>query len=225
MKKKHHPRSGNDDRRKRQAGFSLVEGLIALAVLMTIVIGLIPLFTQSMVNNTAGRHLTQATNFATDSFEALTQLPINNDLLEVDAGLPRTVRAQLLAGRVAHDSDGVPRPGFEYAVLETRNVGDVTLPDDPDETITLAGFADTDALREAKWIRIVEVEQYQISSLSDGTGSAEDTEVEDGERLPGGTAEGNVQLKKIEIRIIPRGADSAVSIGQGRLTATLLKAI
>lgn len=210
---------------RASAGFSLVEGLVALAVLMTIVIGLIPLFTQSMVNNTAGRHMTQATNFTTDTFEGLTQLPLNNDLLDVGNGLPRTVTAQLLSGREALDSLERPRPGFEYAVLETQVVGDVTLPEDPDEVISLAGFSDDDALRSAKWIRIIEVEQYQVSSLSDGFSTAEDIELGDDERLPGGIAESSVQLKKIEIRIIPRGVNSAVSIGQGRLTATLLKAI
>ncbi|MCB1035377.1 MAG: prepilin-type N-terminal cleavage/methylation domain-containing protein [Acidobacteria bacterium] len=211
--------------RRRQAGFSLVEGLVALAILMTVVIGLIPLFTQSMINNTAGRHLTQATNFTTDSFEELAQLPLNNDLLDLPAGLPRVVRAQLISGREALDDSGAPRPGFEYSVLETQNVGDTTLPDDPDEVIDLAGFADEDALRSAKWIRIIEVEQFQISSLADGLAGPADTRFEDDERLPGGTEDSNVQLKKIEIRIIPRGANSGLSIGQGRVSATLVKAI
>ncbi len=212
-------------RRSSVAGFSLVEGLVALAVLMTVTIGLIPLFTQSMVNNTAGRHLTQAANFSTDTFENLLQLPINNDLLTLANGLPRSVRVQLISGREALDSSYLPRPGFEYSVLETQDVGDLTLPEDPEEIISQAGFVNADALRSGKWIRVIEVEQFQISSLSDGFAGVADGELEDSERLLGGTAESNVQLKRIEIQIVPRGLNSGLSLGQGRMTTTLIKAI
>ena len=211
--------------RSSRAGFSLVEGLVALAVLMTIVIGLIPLFTQSMVNNTAGRHMTQATNFSTDTLEGIMQLPLNNELLTLADGLPRSVRVQLISGREALDSSYEPRPGFEYAVLETRNLGDVTLSDDPETAIVEAGFADADALRSGKWLRIIEVEQFQISSLSDGLATTVDSQLEDDERIVGGSTESNVQLKKIQIQIVPRGLNSGLSLGQGSLPATLVKSI
>jgi Tfp pilus assembly protein PilV len=63
--------------RRPEAGFSLIEVLIATALLLLIVIGTIPLFTRSMINNVQGDEASRATNIAVDDFERLLSLPFD----------------------------------------------------------------------------------------------------------------------------------------------------
>jgi len=56
---------GNPDHRRtgrRDAGFSIIEALIAAAILLIIALGLLPLFTRSISDNVSGNDATQATN-------------------------------------------------------------------------------------------------------------------------------------------------------------------
>ncbi len=69
-----------------ERGMSLVEALIAMALLLLVAIGILPLFTRAMVNNVAGSEATQAANHARHRLEELGQLPINNVGLAVTAG-------------------------------------------------------------------------------------------------------------------------------------------
>lgn len=48
--------------RRRSAGFTLVETLVAIALLGLILVGVLPLFTQSMLNNLKGNRGTQGAN-------------------------------------------------------------------------------------------------------------------------------------------------------------------
>jgi prepilin-type N-terminal cleavage/methylation domain-containing protein len=48
--------------RRRSSGFTLVETLVAIAILGLILVGVLPLFTQSMLNNLKGNRGTQAAN-------------------------------------------------------------------------------------------------------------------------------------------------------------------
>lgn len=67
-------------------GFSVVEVLIATAIFFIIAMGLLPLFTQSMANNVAGRESTEVTNYARSRTEELLQLPFNAEEMTVPAG-------------------------------------------------------------------------------------------------------------------------------------------
>lgn len=60
--------------RSGEAGFSLIEALIAAGVLLIIAIGLIPMFTQSILNNAAGSDHTSASTHAKDELENLQDL-------------------------------------------------------------------------------------------------------------------------------------------------------
>lgn len=75
--------------RRREAGFTLVEGLIATAMLMTIAIGILPLYTRSMMNNEAGSDYTTITNAAKERAEEFFQLPFDSDPLTILAGTER----------------------------------------------------------------------------------------------------------------------------------------
>lgn len=72
-----------------ERGLSLIEALIAMALLLLIAIGILPLFTRAMINNAAGSQATQTANHARGQIEDLTQLSFNNLALRVDAGAER----------------------------------------------------------------------------------------------------------------------------------------
>lgn len=85
--------SGSDhevrSRRSRASGFSLIEGLVAAALLLAIALGVLPLFTRSMINNEGGSDFTQISNAAKDRAEELFELPFNSPLLAINAGSDR----------------------------------------------------------------------------------------------------------------------------------------
>lgn len=70
----------------REAGFSLVEILIAAALFLIVVIGILPLFTRAIVDNTAGADYTQATNMAKSMAEELQQAPFNSAPMTLPTG-------------------------------------------------------------------------------------------------------------------------------------------
>ncbi len=68
------------------AGFSLIEVLIAMALLALILIGILPLFIKSMTNNQEGGQLSEVTNRARQHLEELMGRPFNNPELTIPAG-------------------------------------------------------------------------------------------------------------------------------------------
>ena len=75
-------------RRSSEAGFTIVEGLVAALILAIILIGILPLITRSMQNNTQGNDATNQANAVTDRLETLYSLPFNDQNLEIAAGQP-----------------------------------------------------------------------------------------------------------------------------------------
>ncbi len=67
-------------------GFSLIEVLIASAIFLIVALGIVPFFTQAIVNNRAGADYTQSTNYAKSELERLFGLPITSPDLQVTAG-------------------------------------------------------------------------------------------------------------------------------------------
>lgn len=80
--------------RRPEAGFSLVEVLIASMLLLFIVIGVLPLFSRSMMNNIQGNDASNVTNAAVQGFESLFTLPFNNDFVSLPAGQTLLERRQ-----------------------------------------------------------------------------------------------------------------------------------
>jgi len=67
-------------------GFSLIEVLIASAIFLIVALGIVPFFTQAIVNNRAGADFTQSTNYAKSELERLYALPFSSPDLAVTAG-------------------------------------------------------------------------------------------------------------------------------------------
>jgi hypothetical protein len=72
--------------RRAQRGVSLIEVMLASVLFLTISLGVVPMFAQSMVSNTSGNDSTKAANFARARSEELMQLPFNHPDLSIDAG-------------------------------------------------------------------------------------------------------------------------------------------
>lgn len=80
--------------RRPEAGFSLIEVLIASMLLLFIVIGVLPLFSRSMLNNIQGNDSSNFANAAVDSLESLFSVPFNNELITVPVGETLVERRQ-----------------------------------------------------------------------------------------------------------------------------------
>jgi len=79
VKKREHGRRSA----RRAAGYSLVEVLLGLTILMVALVGLMPLFTKSIQQNLQGKQSTQATGHGRTELEEMLQVDFNNWLIEV----------------------------------------------------------------------------------------------------------------------------------------------
>jgi prepilin-type N-terminal cleavage/methylation domain-containing protein len=91
-------------RRAGELGFSLIEVLIAAAILLVVALGVLPIFSQAIVNNRAGADYTQVTNIARSELERLYSLPFSSPELEVVG--PETVRNEYFSQRDQKWADG-----------------------------------------------------------------------------------------------------------------------
>lgn len=151
------------------AGFSLVEVLIAALVLLIVVLGVIPLFARSIVNNVMGHDYTTAANFARSELEFFYGLPFNSAELELPDGETELVTA---ACWVASDPDGLGEAEWVPLAAETEDCG-----------------------ADAAWKRITVVRQYSAAELDFSPA----TSTLPGTALPGGADESQIHLKEIEV--------------------------
>jgi type II secretory pathway pseudopilin PulG len=68
------------------SGFSLLEAIIAAALVLIITLGIMPLFTRSIVDNLAGKESTLSTNYSRSRSESLTSLPLDREVLRPPVG-------------------------------------------------------------------------------------------------------------------------------------------
>jgi prepilin-type N-terminal cleavage/methylation domain-containing protein len=72
--------------KRSERGFSLVEVLVAAAILLVIALGLVPLYTRSIRSNVEGFDYTHVSNFAKSRAEEYRQLPFSSPGLTVPTG-------------------------------------------------------------------------------------------------------------------------------------------
>jgi Tfp pilus assembly protein PilV len=80
-----------------EAGFSLVETLIAALLFLVVVVGMLPLFLSSITNNVAGNDYLHATNFARSDLEQLHKLPFTDPSLTIAGGSTSTTTTDYFA--------------------------------------------------------------------------------------------------------------------------------
>lgn len=73
----------------RAAGYSLVEVLLGLTILMIALVGLMPLFTKSIQQNLEGKQSTEATGHGRTELEEMLQVDFNNWLVEIETNSER----------------------------------------------------------------------------------------------------------------------------------------
>ncbi len=92
----------------KEAGFSIIEGLIAALLLLVVTLGILPLFSRAMNNNVKGSDSTRQANGATDAFETSISLPFNSGAMTVPSGSTSVVANETLAlKKIASPTGGI----------------------------------------------------------------------------------------------------------------------
>ena len=145
-----------------EKGFSLIEVLIAAAIFLIVALGIVPFFTQVIVNNRAGADYTQSTNYAKSELERLYALPFSSPDLQVTTGSSAvTVSYFSLANQA-----WVPAITSPDAALWTRTV---TIRD-YDISAMLAGGAVADALPAGTPASFIHAKQIEVKVASGRAG-------------------------------------------------------
>ena len=109
--------------RRGEAGFSVIEGLIAAALLLVITVGVLPLFSRSMLNNVRGNDATRQSNGAVDELERSASLPFLSGGMTVPDGESESVEETAIAVvHLPNDEQVVSSTWAPYASLATADV-------------------------------------------------------------------------------------------------------
>jgi hypothetical protein len=102
-----------------ESGFSLVEILITGVVVVSVALSTVPMFTNALVNNTAGMDATEVANEARAHLERLVELPFGSQELVLVAGTEKqTSEYYSLVTKSWHP---YPLPSGNTGVLWTRS--------------------------------------------------------------------------------------------------------
>jgi len=115
--------------RRRSGGFTLIETLVAAAILLILAIGILPLFVRSIANNMLGGELSQKTNSVKTVVEQIVQLPFDSPQLAVVAGSDRTTTDYYTLGTLGAPLGSDPKHGWApagFAAASDTSRGQVT---------------------------------------------------------------------------------------------------
>lgn len=189
--------------KRGRAGFSLIEALIATAVLGIIAIGVLPMFTQAMVNNKQGSDSTVVTTFSKTNVESLdavdfTQAPA----VQVPAGALSCVTVDWYVQQSAGKVGGTN--GQWVVTYPTGGAPCGPGPVPPQTAPTGLGLA--------LWRRTTTVTQYSVNDLPNSFVNP----------LAGGTSPDQVHLKKLQVVVQRAIPGSSVMAGKA-ITLQLLR--
>lgn len=186
---------------ENQAGFSLIEVLAGMAILMLIAFFMLPLFSRSALNNLSGRESTQVSKFARDSQERYSQADFGSADLTIDAGDEKEFEDAWVEHGY-NESQPWPRP------LEAA--GDW-------ERLSAVG---DDPPAGARWRRVTTVQQHSISDLNNDPPN--DQALDD--PLPAGTADNFIHLKWVQVEVEGMRGEGGPFGPNKRLVVSQLKA-
>lgn len=183
-----------------EAGFSLIEVLAGMAILMLIAFFMLPLFSRSALNNLSGRESTEVAKFGRDSQEIFSRSAFSSNDLTIDAGDQKIFEDAWV--ETGYDpSKPWPRP-LQAAGAWQRVATGGPLP---------AG---------ALWRRVATVQQHSISDLN---GDPPDDQELD-EPLPAGTPDNFVHLKWVQVEVESVRPEGGMLGPNRRLVVSQLKA-
>jgi hypothetical protein len=160
---------------KRESGFSVVEALIAAALLLIMAVGILPLFLRAMSNNYSGSESTRISNFGKSQVEDLFQLDFNHADVTITANTENVLPEQFWA-----EGD----PGYASDANEGWTVGPLT-----------------PAHGSVLWHREAMVRQYSTEAfvLIDEANAI--YRLDPAAALPAGTDAGQIHLKEIDVDV------------------------
>lgn len=191
------------ERRRQPAGFTLIEVLLAMAILATILLGLLPLFTRAMADNAAGQEAGQQANLGRSQLEEMLQLPFNHLRLEVQAGTESTAQRFYASGTEAEgDEAWTPTADPPGETVYWRR--DTTV-----RQYSVLGVQDTDGDGVVDVIR--GIEDADRDGLLDNP-------------LPAGALPGSIHVKEVDVTLQSLRADGGLVRGTPPLRLRSYKA-
>ena len=149
---------------RAQRGMSLIEVMLASVLFLTISLGVVPMFTQSMVSNSSGNDSTKAANFARARTEELMQLPFNHPDLTIETGSEKT--SQEYYAKVAEVWRPLPIPnGAQTEWMRSTTIRQYSVDALTDEVIQVAEALDAGADPSIVHLKEIEVEIEQLGAL------------------------------------------------------------
>ncbi len=119
-------------RPRREAGFSLIEMVVASSFLLVVALGLVPLFTQALIHNESGASSSDVSNIARSRLEWFNQLPFNSPPLTIETGTEKVLE-QYFSAIDQRWHDGVPptmEPVLWTATVTVRQYNNEAFEDD-----------------------------------------------------------------------------------------------
>lgn len=159
------------------AGFSLIEGLVAAALLLLVAIGVLPMFAQAIRSNATGQTTTMATNAVRSSFEDYLARGFNDPGLTV----PNAANQRLRTEYWVNATDSSRRP---FWIAGTGSAGDQAP----------AGWL-------ATWRRTATVRQFQVASFEVTSDPLALIPMTADTPLAGGVDPSFVQFKEVEVEL------------------------
>jgi hypothetical protein len=181
----------------RARGFTLVEVLVAGALLLVITLGTLPLFTRALRDNRSGAESTEVSNVARSALESFFQLPWDSPRIVLAAGDLSGGTTKALGDYYSLNDD---RWKACAAALPDCDPANCSVPaDDP-----------------ARWMRVTCVRQFGNEDVTD------DGVLSDDEALAFDADPSLVHLKEIVVRV--QGARQSPVFGPAkRITVRTLK--
>jgi prepilin-type N-terminal cleavage/methylation domain-containing protein len=105
--------------RRGQRGFSMIEALIAAALIGLVAIGLIPMFTRAMSDNMAGSDYTRVSNYAKSEEEDFARAPYGVMSTEIAVGSTTAQKLEYLNPATLQWVIGTP-PAGNSSIVWTR---------------------------------------------------------------------------------------------------------
>ena len=158
--------ASRESRSPRAAGMSLVEVLVAMLIISTIAIAILPLFTRSMRQNREGGNYTELTNVARSALEEYLQFDFNAPPLTIAAGTNELVLTQYLDPATQRWVAALPANARYQRTIRVQQFSSGDLLDNGNLDTPLDGSATADLVQ----LKLVQVSVLPLWGRT-GTGS------------------------------------------------------